>query len=399
MPAKNSAGSTKIPGFKQISGPGAVIVLVLVGVFLVFQAWQDNHPGAAPLPLPATALSTSPTLPAALTLPRPPTTSPQGQTAATATQNTAPIEVYFSDPLSGAKSGGPETHLVDALNRARKTIDMAIYNLSLDNVASALIAAQQRGVAVRLVMESEAMGNKQPQRLANAGIAIVGDQREGLMHNKFTVIDAKEVWTGSMNYTNTSAYADFNNLVRLPSVQAAQDYTIEFNEMYTENLFGPDTRAATPYHQLTIAGITVEIYFSPDDGVAEHIVTQINAAQKSIDFLAYSFTSNDIALAVLDRSGAGVTVRGVFDQSQVESNEGGEYTRLKRQKLAVLQDGIPGLLHDKVFILDGKTVITGSYNFSANAEKVNDENLVIIHDRRIAGLFLKNFATIYENGK
>jgi phosphatidylserine/phosphatidylglycerophosphate/cardiolipin synthase-like enzyme len=393
MPAKNSAGSGKIPGFKQISGPGAVIVLVLVGAFLVFQAWQDNHSSASPLPA-NTSLPTFSAFPSASNAP-----TAAHPIAPTATKSGEAIEVYFSDPLAGASSGGPETHLVDAINRAKKSVDMAIYNLSLDNVASALIAAQQRGVSVRLVMESEAMGNKQPTRLAKAGIAIIGDQREGLMHNKFTVIDGKEVWTGSMNYTTTSAYSDFNNLVRLPSVQAAQDYSVEFNEMFDDNLFGPDTRAATPYHQVTIAGTPVEIYFSPDDGVAEHIVGAINAGQKTINFLAYSFTNNDIALALIDRSGAGVSVRGVFDESQVQSNEGGEYNRLHRQQLDVLQDGIPGLLHDKVFIIDGKTVITGSYNFSANAEKVNDENLVIIHDRRIAAQFLKHFETIYKNGK
>jgi phosphatidylserine/phosphatidylglycerophosphate/cardiolipin synthase-like enzyme len=395
MPAKKSTGNAS--KIKQIGGPGAILALILVAGVLIFQAWTDNHANGAPVP-GETAVATDTGVPSLTRMP--------GRTAApripTATYTLPPaeaIEVYFSDPLSGASSGGPEMHLVDALNRAKKTIDMAIYNLSLDNVASALIAAQKRGVRVRMVMESEAMENKQPLRLAKAGIPIVGDQREGLMHNKFTVIDGKEVWSGSMNYTTTSAYTDFNNLIRLPSTQAAQDYTIEFNEMFEENLFGTDRRDATPYHQVTIAGINVDIYFSPDDGVAQQVIDQINGAQKSIDFMAYSFTSNDIADAILERAAAGVTVRGVFDESQVGSNQGGEYDRLKRKHIDILQDGIPGLLHHKVFIIDGKTVITGSYNFSANAENNNDENLVILHDRRIAALYLKNFKTVYESGK
>ncbi len=309
------------------------------------------------------------------------------------------IAVYFSDPLSRQITGGPEEALAAAINRAEKSVDMAIYNISVESVVSALIAAERRGVSVRMVMESEAMENRQAQRLVAAGIRIEGDQREGLMHNKFTVIDGSEVWTGSMNYTSTASYDDFNDLVRLRSQRIAQNYTAEFEEMFVDGLFGRDTRPATPYPQVTIDGTAVETYFSPDDGAAAQIIAEIRQAKRSIDFLAYAFTSDRIAEAIFERAAAGVYVRGVFDEGQVQSNTGGEYGAFKTGGYDVRLDGIPGLMHHKVILIDEQVVITGSYNFSGNAERLNDENIVIIHSPGLAAFYQERFETVYQNGK
>ena len=187
--------------------------------------------------------------------------------------------------------------------------------------------------------------------------------------------------------------------MRIRSQRVAQDYETEFDEMYRDNRFGPESEANTPNPQVTVNGVPVEVYFSPDDRVAREVVAELRGANQSIDFLAYSFTSDAFARTMLERAGAGVRVRGVFDQSQVESNTGGEYENLLRSGLPVRLDGIPGLLHDKVIIIDGQTVITGSYNFSRNAEERNDENLVINHDPRIAALYLAEFERIYATAK
>ena len=358
---------------KQLTGPAVLIFLLIAAVTLLIDFWQKDHAGSQPLPGQAT---TQPTQAAAR----------DG------------IAVYFSDPLSLRKTGGPDEAFVTALSSAQKSIDMAIYNISLENVVRALIAADQRGVAVRLVMESEAMDSRQAQRLLSAGIQIEGDQRESLMHNKFTVIDGSEVWTGSMNYTSTASYDDFNNLLRLRSQRIAQNYTVEFEEMFVEGLFGQDTRLATPYPQIAIDGVTIETYFSPDDGAAAQIIAEIRQAQHSIDFMAYAFTADRIAEAIIERAAAGVRVRGVFDEDQVESNTGGEYGRFKAGGYDIRLDGIAGLMHHKVILIDEQVVITGSYNFSGNAERTNDENIVIIHSPVLAALFQEQFQTVYQNG-
>ncbi len=101
------------------------------------------------------------------------------------------------------------------MRSASSSVDMAIYNFSLPGLEDALIDAAGRGVQVRMVMDSDNLKNASPSRLARAGIPMVGDRSESSMHNKFAVIDGAEVWTGSMNFTSSSAYEDENNLVRL----------------------------------------------------------------------------------------------------------------------------------------------------------------------------------------
>jgi phosphatidylserine/phosphatidylglycerophosphate/cardiolipin synthase-like enzyme len=215
------------------------------------------------------------------------------------------------------------------------------------------------------------------------------------MHDKFVVIDRLEVWTGSMNFTIHDAYRNNNNMLRMRSVQVAENYTVEFEEMFVDDRFGQGSPANTPNPSLTVEGVPLEIYFSPDDGVSARLVELIQGAQQSIQFLAYSFTSDDLANAILERAAAGVPVSGVFEASQVSSNQGGEYLRMKNAGLDVRLDGNPRNMHHKVILIDGQTIITGSYNFSKNAETINDENVVVIFDPAIAAEFLEEFNRIF----
>jgi phosphatidylserine/phosphatidylglycerophosphate/cardiolipin synthase-like enzyme len=312
------------------------------------------------------------------------------------------LGIYFTNPAAPHAAdyeGGPDESLAAAIDQARLSVDMAAYSFNLWSIRDALIRAHQRGVVVRMVMESDNMDNQEVQQILDAGIPVIGDQREGLMHNKFVVIDRSEVWTGSMNYTTYAAYKDNNNLIRIRSTQAAEDYTTEFNEMFEENLFGPDTRAATHNPRLAIDGTPVEIYFSPDDGVAAHILTFIQSAQESVYFMAYSFTANDLGDAIRQRAAAGLIVAGVMDDGQINSNQGTEYDPFKQAGLDVRRDGNVGLMHHKLIIIDRKIVITGSYNFSNSAEASNDENVVIIYNADIAGLYLAEFQRVYDQAQ
>ncbi len=324
------------------------------------------------------------------------------QTTTDNTPSAAWLEIRFTDPtapIAANFEGGPDEALAAAIDKAKLSVDMAAYSLNLWSIRDALIHAHQRGAAVRLVMESDNMGNKEIQQIQEVGIMVIGDQREGLMHNKFVVVDHAEVWTGSMNYTTSGTYEDNNDLIRIRSTQVAEDYTKEFDEMFKDNMFGPDSIANTPYPSVTIDGTQVEIYFSPDDGVAAKILSLIQAAQKSIYFLAYSFTANDLGTAIRQKAAEGLTVAGVMDDGQVNSNLGTEYDPFKQAGLDVRRDGNPGLMHQKAIIIDRAIVITGSYNFSASAETSNDENVVIIHNAEAAERYLAQFQRVYDLGQ
>ncbi len=308
------------------------------------------------------------------------------------------FEVYFSDPgspTSRSLRGGPDAHLAEAIGQARLSVDIAAMDLDLWSLRDALIDAHRRGVSVRMVTESEYLDTPEIAELQEAGIPLLGDRREGLMHNKFVVIDRQEVWTGSMNLTVNGAYRNDNNLVRVRSSQLAEDYTREFEEMFVQDAFGPGSPADTPYPSLTVDGTLVEVYYSPEDGTAARLLELIAGAQHSLRFLAFSFTSDDIAGAILDRAQAGVSVAGVLDAGQAGSNTGGEYENLLQAGLDVRLDGNPSRMHHKVIIIDEAVVVTGSYNFSASAENRNDENTLVIHNPEIAARFLAEFERVF----
>ena len=135
---------------------------------------------------------------------------------------------------------------------------------------------------------------------------------------------------------------------------------------------------------------TVEVHFSPKGGCTKAIVDELAAAKTSVLVQAYSFTSNDIAKALVEAHARGVEARVVLDKSQ-KSEKYTRATYLANHGIPVLIDSRHNINHNKVFIIDGATVITGSFNFSENAEEHNAENLVIIRDGVIADKYIANW--------
>ena len=313
------------------------------------------------------------------------------------------VELYFTDPngpQAQSLRGGPDKAVAEAIRAARVSVDAAIYQLDLWSIRDALLDAHRRGLSVRVVTETDNLGEEEMQALIEAGIQVVDDQKDGLMHNKFVVIDRQEVWTGSMNFTINDAYKNNNNLLRFRSTKLAQDYTTEFEEMFLDEQFAAGSPANTPYPDFTLNGVRLQVFFSPDDGAQARLVELIDAAQESISFMAFSFTSDEIGGAMIERAGAGVTVEGVMERRQYESNAGTEYDYFQTaaqdaQALDVRLDGNPRTMHHKVIIIDGKIVITGSYNFTFSAENRNDENLLIFYNPDLAALFVQEFQRVF----
>ena len=135
----------------------------------------------------------------------------------------------------------------------------------------------------------------------------------------------------------------------------------------------------------------VAVFFSPDGRCTAAIVEQIGQARTTLDVQAYSFTSAPIAKAVADAHGRGVKVRVVLDKSQ----RGERYTSatfLKNQGVPVWIDDRHAIAHNKVMLIDGQVLITGSFNFSKSAEESNAENLLIIQDRpKLIEAYVRNF--------
>jgi phosphatidylserine/phosphatidylglycerophosphate/cardiolipin synthase-like enzyme len=307
------------------------------------------------------------------------------------------ITVHFSEP----PGGGIDEDLVALIDAAENRVDVAAYDLDLTSVTAALIRAQASGVAVRVVTDSENAGTPAIAQLRQAQVPIVARPAGGwgMMHNKFVVVDGTWVWTGSWNLTENGTFRNDNNAVVIASRSLAQNYAAEFEELFA-NRFGPSSPADTPHPIVNIEAegqtvARVEVYFAPEDGAGAAIVDALSNAESTIHFLAFVFTSDPIAEALVDRVADGVTVTGVLEARSAQ-NPYSQHNRLASGGAEVLLDGNPYIMHHKVFIVDGETVILGSYNFSANAEEENDENVLIIRDTRVAAAFLAEFERIYQ---
>mgnify|MGYP001197131657 FL=1 len=314
-------------------------------------------------------------------------------------------EVYFTTPRYPDKpeyhQGSLDAKLVEFINTATSTIDVAAYDFDLKNVAQALADAAKRGVKVRMVTDTDIFTDDAPNIqeafdiLKKAKIPIVDDQRSAIMHNKFVIVDNRAVWTGSWNLSDGDTYRHNNHAIKIYSPQLAQNYTNEFEKMFVNRTFGASKAAGSPYPTLAISGSVIENYFAPKDKVADKVIARINRATKSIHFMAFSFTHDGIGQAVLERARAGVEVSGVFERTGSETAHS-EMTMFKEAGLDVLQDGNPYMLHHKVFIIDGRTVVMGSFNFSENATSSNDENLLIIDNVALAQAFEEEYQRIYQ---
>ena len=308
-------------------------------------------------------------------------------------------EVYFSEVYAGQfAEDNPyllERRLVTKLATAAVRIDAALYQLSSEPIADALIEAHRRGVSVRLVTESDYMGEPQIKRLQAAGIPVADDAaHDGLMHHKFIVIDERYVWTGSYNTTYNGSYKNNNNVIWIDSLPLAYNFTQEFREMFLAKQFGKSSDPFVQYPQVTLNdGTQISTYFSPENATIPPLLKELESAKQSIHFMAFSFTHDALGQAMLARFESGVDVQGVFEERQVDIHS--EYKSLKAAGVPVIQDKNKGTMHHKVIVIDEETVITGSYNFSKNAEKRNSENLLIIKgNRELARAYLAEFDRI-----
>ena len=121
----------------------------------------------------------------------------------------------------------------------------------------------------------------------------------------------------------------------------------------------------------------IAVFFSPKGGCAAACVREIASATKSIRIQAYSFTNKEIAKAVVDAHNRGVDVIVVLDKSnEKETYSAGTF--LFNAGVPVWIDAKHAIAHNKIIIIDGKVLLTGSFNFTSQAENSNAENLLVI---------------------
>lgn len=135
----------------------------------------------------------------------------------------------------------------------------------------------------------------------------------------------------------------------------------------------------------------ISVHFSPNGGCTDAVVAELRDAKQSVEVQAYSFTSKEIAGALIDAKNRGVKVTIIVDKKDL----GEGYSKAgdcAAAGIPVYADGVHPIAHNKIMLIDGRTIVTGSFNFTSQAEHGNAENLVVMHDKPdLYGAYERNF--------
>src|ERR1043166_4459889 len=134
----------------------------------------------------------------------------------------------------------------------------------------------------------------------------------------------------------------------------------------------------------------IEVYFSPRGGATEAVVNALTLATNTVLVQAYSFTSAPIAEALVAARRRGVAVQVILDHSQ-RTEKYSEADFLSHNEIRTLIDSQHAIAHNKIMIIDGYVVLTGSFNFTKAAEEKNAENLLIVNDPVLASKYIENW--------
>ena len=141
---------------------------------------------------------------------------------------------------------------------------------------------------------------------------------------------------------------------------------------------------------VVVVAADIQVRFSPHGGCTEAVVENLNHATNSVLVQAYSFTSTPIAKALVDAKKRGVMVQVILDKSQrTASYSSADF--VAHAGIPTFIDSQHAIAHNKIMVIDGKTVLTGSFNFTKAAESSNAENLLVIQDAKLAKEYSANW--------
>jgi phosphatidylserine/phosphatidylglycerophosphate/cardiolipin synthase-like enzyme len=194
--------------------------------------------------------------------------------------------------------------------------------------------------------------------------------------------------------------------MEIPEPALARAYLAEFNQMWGDTgttpnpdsaKFHEDKRDRLSTHEFTVNGSRARLYFAPQDRVVDTITALVNQAQREVGFAINAFTFDNLGTAMLGLFNSGKRVFGTFDNASAMDSTS-EYWHLRPAHVPVKIDSFPygnGTVHEKIMVIDSAITVTGSANWSANADYSNDENTLILYDTAIARRFVAEIVTRY----
>lgn len=319
----------------------------------------------------------------------------------------AQIEVFFSpgkDHPGGANST-MKTALINLLNSAKKSIEIAVFSFSDREVIQALNTIRAAGsVTIKVIVDDDNVPVQTSDGAVklDPSIPVKTDDRPDLeMHDKFVIIDrgdsAASVWTGSPNFSRPNFTTMNNNAVILHSKEIAATFGAEFDQMFTFGKFHTNKTTPSTTTIFTVSGIPVEVRFTPEDLPMNRFVDVVNTLSSSLYFAIFTYGNTTLENAMLgSKSKVQSNNFGWFDKDQTNNvaQQGAIFSDFQAAGFTVGKDDNPDVMHHKFAVIDGSKVFTGSMNFTLDAATKNDENSVFITDAGVAKAYMAELARI-----
>jgi phosphatidylserine/phosphatidylglycerophosphate/cardiolipin synthase-like enzyme len=312
--------------------------------------------------------------------------------------------------------------IVQFIDGTKSQLDCAIYDLRAPEVLQALAKVVADGKRLRIVYDAGGLRTggatadpkpgKTEAAIKQAGLDryAVGLHPRGrhLMHDKFLVRDGTTVWTGSANFTEGGLVLQDNNCLILQSAPLADAYTVAFEDLINAPSTLPAPRTE---RSVQVGPATVTPYFEPEAGEGtDDLISRLLGQAHKVRMMAFLVSDPDILTALHRFKKRGADIAGVYDPGGMENATRATHLPadlfwfLKDRRFAAAhshpfsKDRENDFMHNKVLIFDDHQVVTGSYNFSENAE-ANDENLLLLDSAELADAYTQYFDAVYSQAK
>ncbi|MDH4200588.1 MAG: phospholipase D-like domain-containing protein [Spirochaetia bacterium] len=332
-------------------------------------------------------------------------------------------QVLYTDPMGNYQASGEkiENSIASLIINARQSVYMAVYNFDSQVLLASLVEAKNRRLNIQIVGDYNELNSNGYRALVSAGFEIIAGNQNAIAHNKFIVIDQKIVVAGTGNFTHSGFYQNDNNFIIITDPEIASIYAQEFRQMHTGffSTLKSSQRSAAYFK----SGIPIKVFFSPQESsmAIREMIAQIDAARNSIYYMIFAFTHDEIASALVRAARRGVQVYGIHDSNFIKGTSeeaprlymsgfdssltpyaSGPFVRKEGNKNSTKINGMEygGKLHCKTMLIDpdteNATAITGSFNWSGNAVEKNDENLLVIHDKKTVNVLKRQWDNVWK---
>jgi len=270
--------------------------------------------------------------------------------------------------------------LMATLNQSRATLDIAIFMFTEDKLAKLVLKKHKAGVKVRIICDNdmdEDMKTSDIDELEAAGVEVRRDHSRLHMHHKFAVIDKFIVVNGSFNWTSGAIQQNQENIVVSRCKSIADAFQNQFDQMW--RALGPGCRHDVMLSPAASFQDGCAVLFFPDknDANLSLLLDELRSARKSLDVCVFTLTLPNTIRLMKDLHRKKVRVRVVSDNRCAAFRSGAVRKDLVDAGIGFRVDASPFHMHHKFAIVDGHTVINGSFNWTRRAENGNKENIII----------------------